>query len=178
MPLNALHEYRSTIETTCYQIREVGGLWDETNGLRMDPWEYSQFKRKQKIPDGAVDISDLCKNTTENVGVINDLFYDTTFKIAYGLGLDAQTVFLRLATSIAETYPSGRSPSCSGGKTTRNSTTQPADNTTRPTSDTAQLSSCKPMRVDWISSFKAAVESEGLNSATKELFNSNRIWNL
>ncbi|KAG5762134.1 hypothetical protein H9Q72_009761 [Fusarium xylarioides] len=155
IPFRVLDDFSATLYAACYAMRKIGEFWDEQNGLTEEPWEYERYRRKHKdspVPDGAIEIRNLCYGAHDRVGDVDKSFRGIVFTIAYALPLDVQTVFLDLATPIGTLYLHDSSPPCNS-KRAYNGT----------------MKKCQPMPVSWLDEFETYIESFGLKVSAKDL---------
>ncbi|KAF5563653.1 hypothetical protein FNAPI_2568 [Fusarium napiforme] len=159
IPFTALDDCTTTLLAACSAMFKIGWFWDEQNGLTEEPWEYGRYRRKHQckhkdspVPDGAIDIQNLCHGARARVGDVATSFHDIVFMIAFRLPMAAQTVFLDLAMPIGTPYRHDSSPPC---------------NSKRPHNGT--MKKCEPMPVSWLNEFKTYIESFGLNVSAKNL---------
>ncbi|KAM0198604.1 hypothetical protein ACHAQI_012311 [Fusarium lateritium] len=144
VPLTVLRRHREAIEALCYEIKEVGGFWNEANGLRLDPAGYRKARRyRHDVPSGAVDMYDLCESVVRNVCAMEDMFYDAVYAVAHGLTRSSRSVFLMLLTDMAKSFP--------------------------PTSNDTKQQRSDPLPVAWLASFRETVEMNGVAYMTRDL---------
>jgi hypothetical protein len=67
---------------------KTSGFRDETPGLRLVPSEYVQHKQRNKRPEGVVDVVDHYLQVTQNVGVSDISFHETTHGLGYELPMN------------------------------------------------------------------------------------------
>jgi hypothetical protein len=67
---------------------KTSGFRDETLGLRFAPSRYVQHKQRKKRPEGAMDVVDLCPQVTQNVGLSDMSFHETTYEMGYELPMN------------------------------------------------------------------------------------------
>lgn len=116
IPFTVLDGHSAKIDDAYSVMCKIGEFWDEQNGLTEDPWEYERYRRRHKdspVPDSAIDIWNLCHGANRRVDDVARSFHHFVYMIAYGLPLDAQTVFHDLGIRIGgRPYVHDSSPRC------------------------------------------------------------------